>query len=201
MQFHSHPFTRLVTLAVLAMMVFGVEAAAQRLDFEFAIEAEADRAVDGAQRVHSDHIFRSGDRFRIAFSSKFDAFVYLFSRGDAESGYTRLFPHAAVEASNRVRPGYEVRVPDQGGWLQLDNKPGMERLVLVVSNRPQTDLEEIGAEVERDRLERVVAQLGLTRSPGRVNERQQDGWTRLRFEGRPSRIVHVKHLTMMHHTR
>lgn len=201
MHFRSQVLTHVIALAVLGMAGLGV-AAAQKPEFQYAIEVAADRASDGALRVQPDHIFRSGDRFRVAFASRFNAFVYLFARGDAESSYTRLFPHEAIEASNLVRPNYEVRVPDGGGWLALDDRPGLERLVMVISNRRQPDLEEAGSEVERDRLNRTLSQLHLTRSRGNVrSQRQKDGWTKLRFEGNPQRIVHVMHLSMMHHTR
>ena len=203
MHFRTHPFiNRLITLAALGIACLGTAAAAEKLEFDYAIEVAADRATDGVQRLRAERVFRSGDRFRVAFVSKFNAFVYLFSRGAAESSYTRLFPHEGIEASNLVRPDYEVRVPDRGGWLALDDQPGAERMVMVVSNRRQPDLEEAGSEVERDRLDRIVTQLHHSRSSGRVRaNRQKNGWTRLTFDGRPQRIVHVAHVTLTHHTR
>ena len=170
--------------------------------FEYGIEAAADRAADGAQRVPPDHIFRSGDRFRVAFKSSFDAFVYLYSRGESESAYTRLFPHDQIEASNLVRPGYEVRVPDGGGWMALDDRPGTERLMMVVANRPQRDLEEAGAEVERDRLDRLILQMQQIPSVAAKTRHQKDGWTRLNFQGKePARIFFVGRMILTHHIR
>ena len=200
-QIHLH-LARVLALAMLIVAGTGFAHAAEKLEFQYAIEVAADRASDGAQKIRSDHIFRTGDRFRVAFMSKFNAFVYLFARGDSESNYTRLFPHSQIEASNLVRPNFEVRIPDQGGWLALDERAGVERLVMVVSNRAQPDLEEIGEEVERDRLDRTISQLHLTRSSGIVRTKELDsGWTRLRFEGRPQRIVHVRHIYLTHHLR
>ena len=200
-QFHSH-LARVLALAVLTVTGPAFAHAADRLEFQYAIEVAADRASDGAQKIRSDHILRTGDRFRVAFMSKFNAFVYLFARGDSEGTYTRLFPHSQIEVSNLVRPNFEVRIPDQGGWLALDERPGVERLVLVVSNRAQPDLDEIGEEVERDHLDRTFSQLHLTRSSGMVRTNELDsGWTRLRFEGRPQRIVHVRHINLTHHLR
>lgn len=200
-QFHT-AIARILGVALLGVASVGVSHSASKLEFEYSIEVAADRAADGAQRIRSDHILRTGDRFRVAFSSKFNAFVYLFARGDSESNYTRLFPHSEIEASNLVRPNFEVRVPDRGGWLALDERPGVERLVMVVSNRAQPDLEEVGEEVERDRLDRIISQLHLTRSNGKVQTKELDsGWTRLRFQGRPERIVHVRHIYLTHHLR
>lgn len=204
MKFRIHLLThRLVSLAFLGAVALGSAVAADRLRFEYAIEVAADRASDGVRRVQTDDlILRNGDRFRVTFVSKFDAFVYLFARGDAEGSYTRLFPHEGIEASNLVRPNFEVRVPDQNGWMTLDDQPGMERLMLVISNRPQPDLEETGTEVGMDRLNRLVAQLYQGRSPGNVRvSRQKDGWTTVTFQGRPQRILHVANMIITHHSR
>ena len=194
--------SRIRAFALVVAVLASVPLATGQTRFEYGIEAAADRATDGAQRIPPGHIFRSGDRFRVAFKSSFNAFVYLYARGDAESAYTRLFPHGQIEASNLVRPGYEVRVPDGGSWMALDDRPGTERLIMVVANRPQRDLEEAGTEVERDRLDRLVLQMQQIPSVGAKTRRQKDGWTRLNFQGtEPARILYVGRMMLTHHTR
>ena len=194
-------FTWLVPAAVAVLGLSAPPVHAE--NFEYAIELATGR--DGAQRVDADHIFRSGDRFRVVFDSDFDAFVYLFARGSGESEYTRLFPHGGFEASNLVRPNFDVYVPDGGGWLALDERAGVERLVLVVSDRPQRDLEESGEAVKLDRLDYTLSQLHRTRSRNgtvRSTKLQRQRSTRLNFKGfTKGSLVHVARMALTHHGR
>lgn len=167
-------------------------------NLEYAIEIEAGR--DGARRVNSSYVFRNGDRFRFVFRSDFDAFVYLFSRGTGESAYSRLFPHGDLQVSNVVRPDFEVLVPGGAGWLAFDDSPGTEHLVLAVSNRPLRQLEDVGSQVEMDRLDYTLSQLSRMRGySGSQPDAGGDGWTKLTLRGLASPSIRVERLALTHH--
>ena len=196
-------------LAALCVIAFGTACASKNRstapaapravqNLEYGIEVAAGR--DGARRVNSSHVFRNGDRFRFVFRSDFDAFVYLFSRGTGEGAYSRLFPHGDLQVSNVVRPDFEVLVPSGGGWLEFDDTPGTEHLVLAVSNRPLRQLEDVGSEVEMDRLDYTLSQLSRMRGYSASQPNVGGGdWTRLTLRALGSPAVRVERLALTHH--
>lgn len=184
-------------LATLCLLT-GPGAKCEAETSEYAIEIKAGR--DGARRVNPSYVFRSGDRFRFVFRSDFDAFVYLFSRGTGEAAYSRLFPHSGMQASNVVRPDFNVLVPDGGGWFAFDEQDGVEHVVVVVANRPLRELDEVGDEIAMDRLDYTLSQLSRMRGYGGARaDSNREGWTKLTLlkEGRPA--VRVSRLALTHH--
>lgn len=76
--------------------------------------------------------FRSGDQIRLVFSTNFTGYVGISNQGST-GAVTLLYPPAGD--LGQVTPSSNFEVPGQG-WLQFDNKPGRERLVVVLSPKP-----------------------------------------------------------------
>lgn len=81
----------------------------------------------------------SGQRYLVGLTADTDAYVYLFQL-DADAGMYRLFPRPGGSAF--LASGQRAWLPGDGSWLELDQNAGWERLILVVSRRPLTELEE-----------------------------------------------------------
>ena len=81
----------------------------------------------------------SGQRYLVGLSADTDSYAYLFQL-DAGAGLYRLFPRPGGSAF--LSAGQRATLPGDGSWLELDGNAGWERLILVISRRPLTELEE-----------------------------------------------------------
>jgi hypothetical protein len=113
----------------------------------------------GPRVVGSEHPFRSGDRFRLRFELNRPGYVYLLNRtlpGDPEAlggkgittvaaedsnagrsgdeAYRLIYPTGA--AAVRVAAGRPLDLPVDNRFLAMDDQPGVEKLLLVVSREP-----------------------------------------------------------------
>ncbi len=82
---------------------------------------------------------RAGDRFKIAFRSNCDCYVYIVA-ADATGRVEPVFPHAADDYRNPVSTGSVYEMP-RSGWYGLDERRGVETLYFVSSRGPRQDLE------------------------------------------------------------
>jgi len=79
--------------------------------------------------------FRSGMRFRIAFQTNANGYLYLFHKGSSSKG-VRLFPDPRInDGKNFVFKYEDIAVPFQG-WFRFDERPGLEDLYVFFSPRP-----------------------------------------------------------------
>ena len=168
------------------------------LRFDYAVAIEDDREADGLRRVGRDFRFRSGDRFLLAFRPEFAAYAYLFHRSEGEQSYTLLFPHRRIGVPNPLPPNRESRVPDGKLRWTLDEDRGIEQLVLVVSSAPWTLEAGSGGRIGRDLFERRLAALEISRRPGSYSAVEEDGWTRLFFDGEKRDAALVTRIPMSH---
>lgn len=82
-----------------------------------------------------DFVFRSGDKFRIAFQSNMNGFLNIFHRGSTAKCY-KLFPDPRINAgSSKITKYCELVVP-ASGWFEFDPNPGQERLYIFLSPKP-----------------------------------------------------------------
>jgi hypothetical protein len=97
---------------------------------------------EGAESVEvgSDEVFRSGDRIRLRVEVNGSGYLYIIHRGS--SGVWRpLFPSAEVAGGdNRVEKGKPYEIPP-GYVFTFDEQPGEEKLFIVLSRQPESDLE------------------------------------------------------------
>jgi len=92
--------------------------------------------------VDPDITFRAGDRIRLRVQVNDDAYLYIIHRGS--SGIWKpLFPSPEIAGGdNRVSPGRAYDIP-AGYVFTFDEQPGEEKLFLVASRQPETDLENL----------------------------------------------------------
>jgi hypothetical protein len=84
----------------------------------------------------------AGDQLKVVFSPSADGFAYAVGR-DLDGNVSVLFPKSAFEADSRVRAGDQYEVPDEAGWLTLDEQAGLDTIYLLASYDPLENLEEL----------------------------------------------------------
>lgn len=150
----------------------GIYQEGARLGLKHAVLLERDGRL---RRVSSTHPFRSGDRFRVEVEPNRAAFIYVLNRtlrGDERSlrskgidvirdedrrdrsgsrrPYRLLYP-APGRRPAAVRAGARIQLPSRDGYFVMDDEPGVERVYLVVSDRPVDVLDDFDPEDGRQR--------------------------------------------------
>ena len=97
---------------------------------------------DDLVEVDSEIVFRAGDRIRLRVEVNDKAYLYIIHRGS--SGIWKpLFPSSEIAGGgNIVSPGHPDDIPP-GYVFTFDEQPGEEKLFLVASRQPETDLENL----------------------------------------------------------
>lgn len=99
------------------------------------------RAGDRFEEVDADTVFHAGDSIKVSVESNDRAYLYVVTRGTSGS-WQVLFPSAEIQAgSNVVERDRQHQVPPAGGRFTFDEHPGTERLFLVLSRKPEQDLD------------------------------------------------------------
>jgi hypothetical protein len=92
--------------------------------------------------VKPDAVFHSGDRIRLRVDVNTTGYLYIINRGTS-GNWNPLFPSAQVaKGDNRVQKGIQYEIP-AGYVFTFDEQPGTEKLFIVFSRRPVSDLEEL----------------------------------------------------------
>ena len=98
------------------------------------------RMDSGSIEVDSDTVFHSGDRIRLRVDVNTTGYLYIISRGSS-GNWKPLFPSSEIAGGdNRVQKGNRYDIPP-GYVFAFDEQPGKEKLFLVFSRQPVTDLE------------------------------------------------------------
>ncbi len=96
--------------------------------------------------VAVDKEFRSREYFGVSLRSNEDAFLYVVVQGSA-GNWDVLFPYPGER--NRVVAGQDVLIPpkcspnSQAECFAFDDDPGTERMFVVLSSKPETDLDRL----------------------------------------------------------
>lgn len=130
---------------LVAEQVSAPTAAAQPSNRGLRVVSEADEgplrlSVD-ARATHDGRsvVLREGSSLRSGDSIEFDvdvsrqAWVYV-AYVDARGEASVLYPESG--AGVLAHPGEQVRIPQRGSRIELDDHPGTERMMLVASERP-----------------------------------------------------------------
>ncbi len=102
------------------------------------------RQVQGNQteEVNADSTFHSGDRIRLSIQANDTAHLYIVQRGSS-GNWSVLFPSPEIaNGSNLIERGKQYEVPS-GQWFAFDQQAGEEQLFIVLSRKPETDLENV----------------------------------------------------------
>ena len=92
--------------------------------------------------VDPETVFRSGDKIKVAVESNDTGYLYIAHQGSSSS-WMPLFPNQDTEAGdNRVRRNRRYVVPGTGRFY-FDEQPGNERIMIVLTREPVTDLEKL----------------------------------------------------------
>lgn len=95
------------------------------------------------EEVNPDSNFRSGDKLRIRIESNEDAYLYLVARGTS-GRWDVLFPQRAIRnGDNAVEAGQPLIIPSSKGVWTLDERRGEEKLFLVLSRKPVSDVDRL----------------------------------------------------------
>lgn len=90
----------------------------------------------GLRQLREGSQLLSGSSYAMSFRPRTDCYVYIF-QADSRQGLFQLFPRPeAAGSQNPSRAGRRYRVPLPGQWLRLDQRPGRERILVVLSRRP-----------------------------------------------------------------
>jgi hypothetical protein len=94
--------------------------------------------------VDQDSTFRSGDRIRLNVDTNTTGYLYVVLQGSS-GNWRLLFPSAEVEGgNNRIEKGTSQQIPagDKGQFV-FDEQSGTEKLFLVLSRKPEPDLDKL----------------------------------------------------------
>lgn len=105
--------------------------------------------------VDPSHVFKQGDKMRVAFEGNFDGFAYVVNV--EPSGKKRvIFPHLkTTNVDNRVRARHRYVLPFVGNFV-FDEQKGLEILQVIMSREPIPYLD--------DAIQSASGELGETAS-------------------------------------
>ena len=102
------------------------------------LKRNADNNYD---EVDTDTVFRSGDSIRFSVESNDSAYLYIVQQGSSKT-WNLLFPNQET-SSNRVERNREYDIPGSANRFTFDEQAGTERMFLILSRRPEADLEKL----------------------------------------------------------
>lgn len=113
------------------------------------------------QEISPDSVFHAGDQIRLSLMANQDGYLYVIEQGSS-GRWVPLYPGgSAAPDSNKLVPGKDYIVPGSGAW-RFTGSPGQEKLFVMLSRTPETNLEETIASLKsrQDGInDQLVAQL------------------------------------------
>jgi hypothetical protein len=94
--------------------------------------------------VDQDATFHSGDRIRLNVDTNTPGYLYVVMQGSS-GNWRLLFPSPDVDGgNNRIDKGVSQQIPSgETGQFVFDEQSGTEKLFLVLSRRPEADLDKL----------------------------------------------------------
>lgn len=96
------------------------------------------------------------DNYRLLIQPDGDRYVYAYQL-DSDGELMRLFPNSDYNpAQNPLKNEREYYLPSEPNWLYLDGNPGEERIYVVASAQPMSELDDLYNQYDKtkDKLER-----------------------------------------------
>jgi hypothetical protein len=98
--------------------------------------------------VDPNSAFQAGDLIRLQVEANADGYLYILTQGSSGT-WKLLFPAAEVsDGSNLIKAG-DSRVVPSSGSIMFDERPGIERLFLVLSRHPEPEIDQLIYAVEK----------------------------------------------------
>ncbi|HKX00282.1 MAG TPA: DUF4384 domain-containing protein [Bryobacteraceae bacterium] len=100
------------------------------------------RTADGQVETSADAVFHAGDRIRLAVEANDSGYLYVVNRGSSGT-WKLLFPSTEIkDGDNRIERRVRYEIPS-GYTFTFDEQQGEEKLFIVFSRQPETDLEKL----------------------------------------------------------
>jgi|GEM_PF-3221903 hypothetical protein len=94
----------------------------------------------------ASRVFNAGDRFRLAFRTNKDGYLYLLLIGSSGTG-SKLFPNARInDGNNFVRKNIDYLIPFGDKGFVMDATPGQERVLVFFS---QSEMPNLDSQLEK----------------------------------------------------
>lgn len=134
----GHPVSaylrRTMTLCLALGVMQGPHAQGLSLELFARMHMPSGKLVE--RSVGNDDVLRSGDEFRVRIRPAQDGFLYVLHQGTTRSMV--LYP-ASAEAA-QVGKGEQIVLPGEDNFFTLDEIPGPERVLVLVTQAPIQDM-------------------------------------------------------------
>ena len=98
------------------------------------------KSGDQPVEVGTGTVFHAGDRIRLAVEANDDGYLYVVNQGSSGT-WKLLFPSAEIkDGDNRIQKRVRYEIPS-GYTFTFDEQAGEEKLFIVLTRRPEPDLE------------------------------------------------------------
>lgn len=150
----------------------------------------------GAAAVHDGLL--SGQSFRLRLAARQDLFVYLVVE-NGEDDFRLLYPNADIDRGKNQLNKKEAMVWPTRGWLRLDDNTGTDRMYLILSVMPITELETRFAMREQGFSEDLLLDIrDRYQDSGRYRRDLKGAETRVRFKSPDQPAVLVEEIALRH---
>ncbi|HEY9785513.1 MAG TPA: DUF4384 domain-containing protein [Candidatus Obscuribacterales bacterium] len=106
----------------------------EHLNLGLAYWIELDRAKK-FYRCNNKTEFKAGDRIRFHVTTNADGYFYVVLKQSSGGHSAVLFPECENGDSNFLKGGKDYVIPTEA-WLEFDDKPGNEQVMLLLSRKP-----------------------------------------------------------------
>lgn len=147
--------------------------------FQYAVQS----ADEGRPRtVGADHVFRSGDKFRVVLKSAAAVHYYVFYEDRKNEKMEVLFPEGPSRAAGA---GDTVSVPGgNDAWITLDSNPGVERFIVIASSAMIDELDFGGNNTTKARFDAALDKVKAKYGFAELKSGNYMDWTRVDAQGK-----------------
>jgi len=101
-------------------------------------------------------VLRSKDRFRITFELREKAYVYVLAL-NSQGHLAGIFPEKTISSDFKAEPDIVYLIPRDGGWFQLDDHIGIERIFLLASHDPIKKIDQKIIKLKKSGIDKIDA--------------------------------------------
>ena len=129
---------------------------------------------------------------RFTFESNSDGYLYVVQEGSSGQ-WTVLFPHPQINGGNNLVRRLESYAVPSKAWFAFDANPGTERLFVLFSKEPMSELPGFSAPITKPATvsESVVARLSREIASRDLVLQKDDGTAEEAAGARPTQVTYV----------